>query len=285
MPGSEKHFAALAAVEDKTNATEALLRKKMAEQEVVDQALAKAQSELAAFRSTALAEHQQWGARREQMEAEFAAAAATIEASRSAALKEQAWHQELANRQTTATNELDGMSARLDTMKSEADDLQAVIDQRISQKENLLEEISRAGRKLDKLAATDDGFSGEVQSEESMEQVIMDLIRLVDAADTSAAYAGKKDGDTAKGQFFLLRQAIITTLKNLKVDEFAPVPGTPVDSNIRRQILVAKHLNGDAAPWIKSVVSPGFVTGKGRPNERFFRKAEVVISCEEPAPA
>ena len=92
-------------------------------------------------------------------------------------------------------------------------------------------------------------------------------------------------GNLPKGNFFLLRQAITTTLKNLKVDEYAPIPGTPVDSNIRRQILVAKHLNGDAPPFIKSVVSPGFVTGKGCSHERFFRKPEVIISNEEEATA
>ncbi len=118
VPGSEQHFAALAAVEEKTNAAAALLRKKIAEQEALDEALRHAQSELAAFRQNALSEHQQWGQRREQMEAEFAAATATIDATRKAALHEQTRHQELANRQTTAINEVDGTTAHLDARKA-----------------------------------------------------------------------------------------------------------------------------------------------------------------------
>ena len=46
---------------------------------------------------------------------------------------------------------------------------------------------------------------------------------------------------------------------------------------------MAKHLSGNASPVVKSLVSSGFVTGKGYSHERFFRKPEVIISSEEAA--
>jgi chromosome segregation ATPase len=273
----------LESLKKEAGALEKAIAEKSTLHQTLSQELHTTFSALAAAQETARQEHGKWEAHRQTMEAELAAHKAALQSSRESLLIDQSWHQDLSNRQSTALNDLNAAQAAIATLQAEAKALEKVIQERHSQKEALIEEIHRANNTVTNLYNSQDPATASQTTPNDSEigDVIQHLMRLVDAADTAHAFIGKSlTVDATNGQFNHLREAITSTLGKLGIRELKLTPGTPVDTTMRRQIQVVKNLNGENAPWIHSIISPGFIKEMPEGKTVLLRKPEVIVSSE-----
>ncbi len=280
------YFAAnnsLESLKKEAGALEKTIAEKSSLHQTLSQELHATSSALAAAQETARQEHDRWETHRQTMEAEMAAHTAALQSSHESLLTDQNWHQDLSNRQSTALNDLNAAQAAIATLQAEAKALEKVIQERHSQKEALIEEIHRANNTVTALCNRQDRASASHSPTDESEigDLIQNLMRLVDAADTAHAFIGKSlTLDATNGQFNHLREAITSTLGKLGIREMKLTPGSPVDTTLRHQIQVVKNLNGDNAPWIHSIISPGFIRELPEGNTVLLRKPEVIVSSE-----
>ncbi len=279
----EQIDAKLAALRRTEADLEAAIAEKSARHREMERELLKVTEQLAGLQAAASEDEQRFAAQRRQMEEEITTTARTLQESRHAMLNDP-WQQDLSNRHSAALNELEATQSNVASLKAEAFELQKIIEQRTTQKEALLDEILRA-RKTPAAAsaveADEANPAGKTLTDSSWERVVTHLMRLVDATDTAHSHLLKiPTPEAANTQFTLLREVVTSTLGHLGVQEFILRAGTPVDSILRRQIQVVKHLNGEAKPWIERMLSPGFVTDGPQGQKTILRKPEVIVSSE-----